>query len=119
MEKQFLTGWSVMSHGFTVSISNFREENIAIIREKFEEILYHLLPCQHAMDYSKSAVLFLMTFVYYPFKQNQVVNSKIIHVYSKTSAIYFPTSLSPILSNQQSSEFPSFSKLRTCDQVLF
>ncbi|XP_054048385.1 disintegrin and metalloproteinase domain-containing protein 22 [Rissa tridactyla] len=28
-----------------------KEENIAIIREKFEEILYHLLPCQHAMDY--------------------------------------------------------------------
>ncbi|KQK76832.1 hypothetical protein AAES_131511 [Amazona aestiva] len=31
--------------------SHSREENIAIIREKFEEILYHLLPCQHAMDY--------------------------------------------------------------------
>lgn len=110
-----------MSHGFKVSISNFREENIAIIREKFEEILYHLLPCQHAMDYSKSAVLFLLTFVYYSFKQNQVVYSKIIHVYSKISAIYFPTSLSPILSNQQSSEFPLFSKLRTCGsgQVLF
>ncbi|XP_032934344.1 disintegrin and metalloproteinase domain-containing protein 22 isoform X13 [Catharus ustulatus] len=29
-----------------------KEENIAIIREKFEEILYHLLPCQHAMDYN-------------------------------------------------------------------
>uniref|UniRef100_A0A8B9P565 ADAM metallopeptidase domain 22 n=1 Tax=Apteryx owenii TaxID=8824 RepID=A0A8B9P565_APTOW len=27
-------------------------ENIAIIRDKFEEILYHLLPCQHAMDFS-------------------------------------------------------------------
>uniref|UniRef100_A0A8B9T6E2 ADAM metallopeptidase domain 22 n=1 Tax=Anas platyrhynchos TaxID=8839 RepID=A0A8B9T6E2_ANAPL len=29
-----------------------KEENIVIIREKFEEIQYHLLPCQHAMDYS-------------------------------------------------------------------
>ncbi|XP_042673101.1 disintegrin and metalloproteinase domain-containing protein 22 isoform X1 [Centrocercus urophasianus] len=28
-----------------------KEENIAIIREKFEEIQCHLLPCQHAMDY--------------------------------------------------------------------
>lgn len=53
-----------MSCGFTVSIFNFREENIAIIREKLEEILYHLLPCQHAMDYSKSAVLFLLAFAY-------------------------------------------------------
>ena len=53
-----------VSCGFTVSISNFREENIAITREKFEEILYHLLPCQHAMDYSKSGVLFLLAFAY-------------------------------------------------------
>lgn len=52
------------SCGFSISISNFREENIAIIREKFEEILYHLLPCQHAMDYSKSAILFLLAFAY-------------------------------------------------------
>lgn len=51
-----------ISCGFTVSIYDFREENIVIIREKFEEIQYHLLPCQHAMDYSKSAVLFLLSF---------------------------------------------------------
>lgn len=112
---------SGMSHGFTVSISNFREENIAIIREKFEEILYHLLPCQHAMDYSKSAVLFLLTFVYHSFKPNQVDYSKIIHEYSKISVVYFPTSSSPILSNQKSSEFTFFSKFRAdgSGQVLF
>ncbi|KAI6074526.1 ADAM 22 [Aix galericulata] len=36
---------------FILDVTLNQEENIVIIREKFEEIQYHLLPCQHAMDY--------------------------------------------------------------------
>ncbi|XP_074904853.1 disintegrin and metalloproteinase domain-containing protein 22 isoform X3 [Buteo buteo] len=39
-----------------------KEENIAIIREKLEEILYHLLPCQRAMDYMGCSMMeFILT----------------------------------------------------------